>query len=914
MQLLGRLFGRRRRYDDLSVSIQELLDERVEELMEDGMLRKDAEQTARREFGNVALIEERSREEWQWPRLESVWADTKYALRQLRKSPGFTIAAILTLTLAVGANTAVFSLINALLLRSLPVHNPRELVLLSYDSGSWPTGGFNSSGYGGYEFSYPLFERFRQQDKIFSDVFGYASLGFKGKNLVLRVGGETTQATGTMVTGGFFRGLGVTPALGREIDGGDLSPSAPRVAVISYAFWKNRFAGSSSAIGQSVTLNSIPYTIVGVASPGFTGVQPGIMDDLWVPITRTPTLAPWGVGAIEESPATSERWWWLTVMGRLRPGITTQQAESALGPQLIATMANLKSTKPASGKLPFMKLEDGARGIPFMQEMYAQPAKLLMGMVGLVLLAACATLATLLLARASARNREIAVRLAVGASPMRVLRQLLTESLLLSITGGGLGVTVAPLATRAIAAGLTIRGSEELSLDLTLDHRVLLFSAALTILTGVCFGISPALRASRVDVNSTLKDGTSTDTGRSRLPMRWLVVAQAAISTILLIVSGIFLHSFAALRSQSTGFDQSHLLVFHLEPSQSGYADEELPALYARIEQRLAGLPGVRAATTVGNRFISGWKNNFDVQIEGYTAPDHRDPNLMNNSTGAHFLATAGIALLAGRDFAESDTATSPKVAIVNESLAKKYFGSRSPIGYHITFKPWNDDKPISYSIVGVCADARYNSLRNEAKPTWYQAMAQEKSNYIKSVNFMLRANGNPAALTSSVTAALRDIDSRLLATDIKTQAEQIDDSLGSERMFALLSTFFGGLALLLAAIGLYGTMAYSVARRQREMGIRLALGAERGRLLGMVLTQGLRLVLLGIAVGWIASAVAGRLLAHMIAQVLFQVHALDVFSFIGAALILITLAGAAALAPARRAATIDPMQALRSE
>jgi predicted permease len=911
--VIERIFRRKRRFEDLSVSIQEHLCERIDELVDEGMTRWQAEQKARREFGNVTLIHERSRAVWQWPRVETVWADLRYAARQLRKSPGFAITAILTLTLAVGANTAVFSLMNALLLRSLPVRDPRQLVLLSYGFGGWPTGGFNSSGYGGYEFSYPLFERFRQQDQSFSDVFGYASLGFKEKNLVLRMHGETMQATGTMVTGGYFGGLGVIPALGREIDEDDLSQAAPRVAVISYGFWQRAFAGSSSAIGQNVTLNSTPYTIVGVAPRGFAGVQPGIMDDLWIPISGTSALAPWGIGGLEESPTTSERWWWLTVIGRLRPGASKQQAESGLSAQLVATMAALKGEKPSGAQLPFVKLEDGSRGMPFLQELYAQPAALLMGMVGLVLLAACANLATLLLARGSARQREIAVRLAVGASRARLWRQLLTESLLLSVTGGALGVLVAPLATRAIAAGLNTRGAEQLSLDMTLDYRVLLFTAGLSLLTGLCFGIAPALRSGRVDVNTTLKDGASTETGRSNLPMRSLVVAQAAISTMLLIVSGIFLQSLAALRGQPTGFDQDHLLIFHLEPSQSGYANEQLAPLYEQIEQRLAALPGVRGATTIGNAFISGWQNNFDVQVEGYTAPDHQDPNVLNNMGGAHFLATAGIPLLKGRDFSESDTSTSPKVAIVNESFAKKYFGTRSPIGYRITFKPWKED-PVSYTIVGMCADARYNSLRNEIRPTWYQAMQQEKTAYLKSVNFMLRANGNPEGLTSSVVAALRGIDSRLLATDIKTQSEQIDVSLRSEQMFAELSTFFGALALLLAALGLYGTLAYSVARREREMGIRLALGAERRSLVRLVLSQGLRLVVVGIVAGWAASALAGRLLAHMMEDVLFHVHAFDPFSFVGAALILTTLACAAAVIPARRAAGTDPMRALRSE
>ncbi len=735
------------------------------------------------------------------------------------------------------------------------------------------------------------------------------------------------------MTGGFFDGLGVAARVGRTIVDSDLSASAPHVAVISYAFWQRAFAGSPGVVGQSITLNSIPYTIVGVAARGFSGVQTGIADEVWIPITRTAMLAPWGVSSIDESPMTSERWWWLTVMGRLRPGVSREQAAAGAGTALVSTIANLnrqsekeesgksetaKNELAPSGKLPFIKFEDGSRGMPFMEEEYSEPITLLMGLVGLVLLAACANLATLLLARASTRSREIAVRLALGASPVRVWRQMLTESLLLSFSGGVLGVAAAPLAMRAIAAGLTRRGSNGLSEGLILDHRVLLFTAGLSVLTGLCFGIAPAVRSGRIDVNSSLKDGAATDSGRSRLPMRWLVVAQAAISTVLLIVSGIFLHSLAELRRQATGFDEKHLLVFSLQPSQSGYNDGQLPALYAEIRERLAGLPSVTSATTLGNRLISGWQSNFEVQIEGYKAPDNQDPNVISNTVGADFLRTSGILLLMGRDFAESDTIASPKVAILNEAFAKKYFAAANPLGRHLQFKPWDAgkvvDKPVSYTIVGICGDARYTSMRDEMKPTWYEAMGQQDGSHLKNVHFMLRSRGDPTAVTASVLAALRGIDPGLVASDIKTEAEQIDDSISSDRMFAQLSTFFGGLALLLAAIGLYGTLAYSVARRQRELGIRLALGAERRKVVSLVLSQGLRLVAIGIVAGWILSALAGKMLAHLTESVLFHVTMLDAVSFVGAAMVLACLAAVTAFVPARRAANTDPIEVLRAE
>lgn len=913
MGWMKQLFSRRRRYDELSESIRDHLDEKIAELMDRGITRSEAESKARREFGNVTLIEQRSREVWQWPSFESILADIKYALRQLLKSPGFTITAILTLMLAIGANTAVFSLLDALLLRSLPVHKPQELVFFRHELGSWPAEGFNSSGWDNVEFSYPIYDRFHQQQKLFSDIFGYASLGFKEKNIVLRMSAEASEVTGTMVTGTFFEGLGVTAALGRAIEESDVSSAAPRVAVISYGLWQRAFAASPATVGQSITLNNIPYTIIGVAAPGFTGVQPGIRDDLWIPVTDAKALAPWGSGGLEESATSSERWWWLTIVGRLRPGVTKEQAAAALSPQFVTTLTVLKGSTSRSGKLPFIKLDDANRGMPFMEELYAKPAKFLMGLVVLVLLAACANLATLLLARGRARSREIAVRLAIGASRARVWRQLLTESILLSVTGGSLGILAAPIAMRTIASGFSQGGDR--TLDLTLDYRVLFFTALLCILTGVLFGIAPALRSGRMNVNSTLKDDAGTESTRSSLSMRLLVVVQATISTFLLIVCGIFLHSLSLLYSQRTGFDEDHLLIFHLAPMQSGYTPAQLPALYARIEQRLASLPGVRSATSMTSRFMSGWKNNFDVEIEGYDPPDRRQPNILNDEVGPRFLATAGIPLLQGRDFAESDTATSPKVAIINESLAKKYFEGRNPIGLHITFKPWDGGKkPISYMIVGICRDALYYSLRNEPQPTWYQAMTQEPDNRLESINFMLRTEGNPTALATSARVALREVDQRLVADDVRTQSEQIDASLGSERTFALVSAFFGGLALLLATIGLYGTLAYNVSRRQREIGIRIALGAQRQRLLRMFLWQGLALVLLGIAIGCGASALAGRLLASMIAGLLFGVHTFDPLSFLGAAVILIALAGVAALVPARRATSTDPMQALRTE
>lgn len=913
-------FTRERRYEDLSVSIGEHLAERVDELMAQGMPRAAAEMTARRAFGNVALIAERSREAWQWPAMESVWADVRYALRQLARSPGFTVTALLTLALAIGANTAIFSLMNAVLLRSLPVKDAARLVALKWDDQGSGDLDIWSSGYSDYEFSYPGFERMRSRTDVFKSLFGFASLGFKRGNVALTANGATTPATGTLVTGGFFDGLGVRAALGRLLSQGDEAPGAPRAAVISYDYWQESFGGSREAIGQTIALNGRPYTIVGVAGRGFSGMEPGQPDDVWIPVVDDAALRPWtsnpppGKGMF-----TSHAWWWLTPMGRLREGVTPKQAEAALAAEFSAEVHEAASGKVA--REPRLEVASGARGMAVPEMDYEKPARVLMGLVLLVLLAACANLATLLLARSGARGREIAVRIALGASRRRVTRQLLTESILLALAGGGLGVLVAMAGTRAFTA-LIGAGNDPLAIDLRLDGTVLAFTAAASMLTGILFGVAPAVRGTRVDVSTTLKDGAVSAVRQRFVLNKSLVVAQAAISTLLLVGAGLFIHSLQRLRTESMGFRPDHLLVFRLEPLQNGYTAEQLPALYDEVLARVAALPGVKSGTMVGLRLIDGWVNNFAVHVEGYTRPNGKDPNAMENSAGPRFLETTGIPLLAGRDIAGSDTHSSPRVAIVNQAFAKQYFGKRNPIGYHLSYKSmgggiWytgHSPSPpavVSYTIVGVCGDARYESLRRAPQPTWYAAARQYNDlGQLRQMNFELRSDGNAAQLAEEVRGAVHDLDSRLLIDDMKTEEQQVEGTIAGDRMFAQLAAFFGALALLLAAVGLFGTLSYSVTRRTRELGIRMALGAERRVVLGMVMRQGMALVAAGIVLGLIAAALSGRLVASL----LYGIRPLDAAAFVSAAAVLGAVAATAAWWPARRAAGIDPMQALRSE
>lgn len=509
----------------------------------------------------------------------------RYTLRVLAQSPGFTLTALITLTLAIGANTAIFSLLNAVLLRSLPVHEPRRLAVLSWTLDNWADDQLTLSGYSGYEFSYPVFERFAKQQKIFSNLFGFASLGFSQCDLAVTSDGDTEPATASMVTGGYFSGLGISPVAGRLLNETDLQPSAPRATVIAYAYWQKKFGGSFAVLGESIGLNGQSCTLVGVAPPGFTGLQPGQPEDLWIPVTDEVAIRPWQSGPPHgQSMFGSRQWSWLTVVGRLQPGVSPKQAQAAPEPELAAEVQDATGTRtaPISGKQLHFDVLPGAQGLQYLLKMYERPAGILMALVVLVLLAACANLATLLLARGSARSREIAVRLALGASRGQVMRQLLMESLLLSSAGGVCGILLALAVTRSLGA-IPSRGVMDVTFDLTLDHTVLAFTVGSSILTSILFGFVPALRSTHPDVNSALKGsaaGTTGAGGRSNFALdQCLAVAQAAISVFLLIGSGLFLHSFERLRNQSTGFDAQHMLVFRLTPLQNGYKIAQLPDL-----------------------------------------------------------------------------------------------------------------------------------------------------------------------------------------------------------------------------------------------------------------------------------------------------------------------------------------------
>jgi predicted permease len=713
-----------------------------------------------------------------------------------------------------------------------------------------------------------------------------------------------------MVTGGYFAGLGVAPVLGRPITESDARQGAAPVAVISYGYWQRAFAGSVSVLGQHIMLNGQPYTIVGVAPPKFFGLQAGRHDDIWVPVVETKALHPWASNPpiAGQSMFTSQQWWWLTVIGRLQPGVSQQQAAAALTPVLQSGFQSaFGPLKPANQ--PSMEAMSGHRGLDYLEGFYTGPLRILMGIVALLLLATCAGLATLLLARAAARSKEMAVRMATGATRARVVRQLLTESVLLSGCGGGLGLLLAFALAHGLAA-LLASGDYPLRVDVSPDPLVLAFTAAASVLTGILFGLAPAWRAVRVDLVASLKETTGTSLGevRHRFTLgKVLIVLQVAVSMLLLVGAGYMLRSLQKLEYQNIGIARDHRLVFSIDPTLNGYNNRQQLQLYQTMLSRLQSLPGVKSATTVTVRLISSWFSNGNVDIEGYRPADRNKPLVFFNAVGPQFLETTGIRLLAGRDINDHDTPTSPKVAVINQAMAEKYFGGRNPIGLHITGKR-NLGRAATYEIVGICANAKYTNLRQPIAPTFYYPYTQQRHFY--GMNFYLQTAGGPTALVPAVRHVVHDLDPSLLVTDIRSQSDQIDESIVPERMLARLASFFGVLALLLVAIGLNGTLAYAVNRRAQEIGIRMALGAQRGQVVLLVLGESLLLIALGMALGIPLAAGSAKLLSSQ----MYGIQSFDPPTLIGATVVLLLTAGVSGYVPARRAASIDPMQALRSE
>lgn len=883
------------------------LAEKAAELEADGMTPEGARAEARRRFGNVGQKQEESREIWITRFWSELGQDLRYGFRTMIANKAFSALAILSLALGIGANTAIYSLMESILLRALPVADPESLVLLNWQSRPpqnankewvhvvhglqgifWPGDrGVLVSGI----FPYRAFETLRENNPAFSSLFGY----FNGHNRTLSIRGQATSASTEFVTGEYFRGLAVSPAAGRLIEAGDDRPGAAPVAVLSYAASQNRFGGPPRAVGQSILIDNVAFTVVGVAPPEFFGVDPAAARDLYLPM-RTTML----VDAANAAPLyADENFYWMEMMGRLRPGVTMAQAQAELAPRFHQWVASTAASDGERANLPELKLNPGAEGLGSLRREYSKPLYVLFAMVGLILAITCVNIANLLLARAAARRREMAVRLSLGAGRFRVIRQLLTESVMLSTLGGALGILFAIWSVRWLTF-LFSRGRENFTLHAELNWSVLAVTAVLSVLCGVLFGLVPAIQSTRPDVMPALKNGR---TGASRRrTQQVLVVAQIAMSFLILVAAGLFVQTLNKLHSVQLGYARENILLFTLNARQAGHRDPEISTFYTDLRNRFESIPGVTGASLSQSSIISSGQagKTYRGAIKIGTANVEGARVMV---AGPRFLTTMQIPLLAGREIDARDQPGSTPVAVISERLARTYFGKENPIGRRLTLVGENRD----LEIVGVSANLRSGGLKQENPMTVFIAVSQFSP---EGMTYALHTAGDPLSYVKSVHDIVREADSRIPVTNVVTQAAEIDRTINREILFAKLCTGFALLALLIACIGLYGTMSYSVARQISELGIRMALGAQRGTVVWMVLRHVLLLTGLGLVISVPATLMGTRLVRSL----LFETQPNDPRVLLVAGAVLLGAAILAGYAPARRASRIDPLIALRHD
>jgi predicted permease len=830
--------------------------------------------------------------------------DLQYALRVLRKSPAFTTVAVVTLALGIGANTAIFSLVNAVMLKMLPVKDPGQLVVV----GDPKDVHRRSMGDPRVDlFSYPLYHELSVGNGVFSGMLA------SGEAHRLRItpadsAGEIAGgATGVLVSGNYFSVLGVNALYGRVLNpDDDTAPGAHPLAVVSYSFWKEHLGQTQDAIGRVVRINDSAFTIIGVTPPGFFGDTVGDQQDMWIPVTMQQQVIA-GRKWLDNYEAS-----WLHCIARLKPGVSVEQARANLNVllrQMIAGPLGAKLNKDDRENLQQAKIQVTAGGGGFSQLRgdFEQPLVLLMTIVGLVLVIACVNVANLLLARAAARQKEIAVRMAIGAAPGRVIRQLLTESVFLAFAGGAFGLLIAHWGTAAL-----LRLSRTGELEASPDLRVFAFTAAVCFLTGILFGLIPALRSRKVSVALTLKSGAQSGSG-GRGGWNWgksLVTGQVALSLLILFAAGLLVRSLQNIRNVDLGYNREHILLVSTDPLSAGYDKTRIIQFGNELSAQFANIPGVRAATYSKNGLFSGSESSNSVKVEGYTPKSGADTDAAYDEVGPNYFSAVGIPLLLGRDIGPQDTQTSRRVAVVNETMAKFYFGAGNPIGRKFSIdSPETKDQQVEIVAVARDARARDYELKGPVRPRFYVPAAQlPVPNPV--FNFEIKTVGDPLAVVQSVRKQLKSFDARVPVYNVHTVNEATENQIRQEILIAKLSSFFAGLALLLAAIGLYGVLSYSVAGRTREIGVRMALGAQRGRVLQMVLREAGRLVLLGIAIGIPAAMLAGRLFSSM----LFGLKATDPLSMVLVVAVLLAITLLASYIPARRATKVDPMIALRYE
>ncbi len=819
--------------------------------------------------------------------------DLQYAFRQLRKTPGFTLVCVLTLALGIGANTAVFSVMNAVLLRSLPVADPARVVYLRTSSSPHRAGTIDTTE----TFSYPVYDALRRQKGGLSQLMAYAPLSIE--KVAVRVDAQPEEAEGDMVSGNFFSGLGVRLARGRGFTEQDEANHA-LLSVISYGYWTRRFERNPDALGKTLYVNGVATTIVGVAAEGFEGVESGHSTDFWIPLPNRPELNAFG-NPLENGKTyiANPTWWCLRLLGRVAPGVTRAQAVAQLQSTFqSAAYIGLGNPEPGESR-PVLSFAD-ARSFPGYDEQYGRPLRMLMAMVGLVLVIALSNVVMLLLARNSTRQREFSLRMALGAGRKELFRQLLTESLLLVTAGGILAWLFAASATKALGAWAQIESS------LAPDNSVLFFTLSILVLAALLLGLAPlriALAAGPDLVLKTSSATANTDSSKSRAG-RLIVTLQMALCLVLLVGGSLLIRSLRNLENTPLGFSTHGLVVFGVKPQNIRSIPEGV-AFYQHLIGKLRALPGVESVTIMEERLGSWSSDNSDMTVDG-KLPDAAGGSrtVRSNVAGPDFFTTLGVPVLAGRDFADSDTASSPHVGIVNEEFAKRFFPNQNPLGHHIG--PSGFDYQMT--VVGVVKDHKYRSIDEKPIPmAWYM---YDQIPIIGRMNVELRVHGAPLAILPAARKALQELDPNLPLIEPTTQQAQFETTISQQLLFARLAGFFGLLAVVLVATGLYGTLAYRVNNRTMEIGVRMAVGARRGQVVWMVLRDSLLLTAAGVAIGVPLAMLVGRTLT----STLYGIKPYDATSFALAALGVAIVAASASLVPARRAAAIDPLQALRSE
>jgi predicted permease len=852
--------------------------------------------------------------------MADLWQDLRFALRILAKNPGFTLIAVLTLALGIGANTAIFSVVDAVLLRSLPVPHPEQLVTLSDpdEHGS----SFGSEGGDRSLLAYSEFEHFRDHNEVFSGIFAADSslpqLEVTIPDSPSSTGAQKESARVRLVSGDYFATLGVTPAAGtfftRVVD--RARGSSP-VAVVSYAFWKQRFGLDPLALGKTIQIRQTSFQIVGVTPPGFFGETVGAFPDLWIPMMMQDSVYP-GRDLLSPAKDLTNMHIWLQVIARLKAGVTPEQANASVNvvfKNLLESKVgvSISADERRQALDQRIHLERAARGSSVLREHFGQPLKILMALVGLVLLIACANVANLLLARGAARQREFAMRIAIGAGRARLIRQLLTEGLLLAVSGAAAGLLLAHWADTLLLRMVSGASSGPPSIDLNLqpDVRMLGFTLGVTLLTTILFGLIPSLYSTRLDLTPVLRSSassTSSESSHGRFPVgKVLVVTQVAVSVILLVSAGLFVRSLSKLGEVKLGYSRENLILFRVDAAPGGYQGAAIPRFQLDLLARISAIPGLRGATVSKNGLFSHSESADPVAVEGFTPKPGEELHSRMDHVGPGYFSTLGIPILMGREIEAQDAAVGFRAAVINQTFAHRFFPSSNPIGKHV--RDTYSGNPAEMVVVGVAADAKYNNLREKAEPRIYAPLANPMWEN-PAAFYEVRTYADPQAVAAALRQVVQETAPMLPPIEVRTIAGLVDDSLETDRFLKQLGSAFSLLALLLAAIGLYGLMAYTVSRRTRDIGIRLALGAEQGNVLWQVLRETLVLVLIGVFLG-VPFALGGT---YLLRSMLFGLGFADPVAILFAAALLTIVAALAGFLPAWRASQVDPMVALRYE